>query len=212
MSTALSAGSKAIRARSPSSAPPERRDVGSTARTATEHPSERQERTSSESSEDFPAPGGPVTPTTWAGASPPSRPGATSARSAAASDRSAAARLSTRLSAAGAAARSRSRSRAPSSAPGPTPRSGRPREPAALGHELHDVAHDLREVEVLRRVHRGHAGPAQRGDVGLGDDPADHDRDLAGARGLERLHDRGDQLAVGAREDRQAHDVDALLQ
>ena len=62
-------------------------------------------------------PGGPVTPTTWAGASPPSRWGDTSASSAAISSRLAGERFSTRLSAAGAAVRSRSRSRAPSSAP-----------------------------------------------------------------------------------------------
>ena len=64
-----------------------------------------------------PAPGGPVTPTTCAGASPPSRAGETSASSAATCSRAAGVRFSIRFSAAGAAARSRSRSRAPSSAP-----------------------------------------------------------------------------------------------
>ena len=50
------------------------------------------------------------------------------------------------------------------------------RDAVALGDERDDVAHDLREVEVLRRVDRGDAGGLQRRDVGLGDDPADDDR------------------------------------
>ena len=53
---------RSIRARSPSSAPPERREVGSTASTATERPRARQSATSRESSDDLPTPGGPVTP------------------------------------------------------------------------------------------------------------------------------------------------------
>ena len=74
-----SAGSASIRARSPSSAPPERFDDGSTASTATLRPPARQPRTSALSSVDLPAPGGPVTPTTCAGASPPSAAGDTAA-------------------------------------------------------------------------------------------------------------------------------------
>ena len=57
-----SAGSASIRARSPSSAPPERLDVGSTASTATVRPAARQADVSADSSVDLPAPGGPVTP------------------------------------------------------------------------------------------------------------------------------------------------------
>ena len=112
-----SAGSASIRARSPSSAPPERLDEGSTASTATVRPLSRHAATSALSSVDLPAPGGPVIPTTCAGASPPSASGDTAASSAAISGRTAWERFSTRFSAAGAAARSRSRSRRPRSAP-----------------------------------------------------------------------------------------------
>ena len=81
----------------------------------------------------------------------------------------------------------------------------------ALRHQRHDVAHDLRQVEVLGRVDRRDAGRLQRLDVGLGDDPADDDRRVDAAV-AQRLHHGRDQLAVRAREDRQADDVDALLQ
>src|SRR3954468_5529192 len=106
-----------MRARSPSSAPPEILDDGSTARTATVRPSWRHVRTSSESSEDLPTPGGPVTPTTCAGASPPSAAGATACRSAAIASSCPGARLSTRFSTDGAALRSPSRNRRPRSSP-----------------------------------------------------------------------------------------------
>ena len=106
-----SPGSASIRARSPSSAPPERRDEGSTASTATVRPRARQTRASAPRSVDFPAPGGPVTPITWAGASPPSAAGPTAAASAAAAARPAGELFSTALQTAGAAARSRARSR-----------------------------------------------------------------------------------------------------
>src|SRR3712207_7002894 len=46
-----------------SSAPPERREEGSTASTATVRPRARHSATSADSSVDLPAPGGPVTPT-----------------------------------------------------------------------------------------------------------------------------------------------------
>ena len=68
-------GRTSIRARSPSSAPPERREVGSTASTATDRPRARHSATSRESSEDLPTPGGPVMPTMWAGASAAERGG-----------------------------------------------------------------------------------------------------------------------------------------
>ena len=98
-----SAGSASIRARSPSSAPPERFDEGSTASTATLRPSLRQPATSALSSVDLPAPGGPVTPTMCAGASRPRAAGETAPSRAEISGRAAADRFSTRLSAAGAA-------------------------------------------------------------------------------------------------------------
>ena len=109
MKTAWSDGSTSIRARSPSSAPPERREVGSTASTATDRPRARQAPTSRDSSDDLPTPGGPVTPTTCPGASPPSAAGDRSASSVAVSARDSGERFSTRFSTAGAALRSWSR-------------------------------------------------------------------------------------------------------
>src|ERR671915_1326689 len=103
-----------MRARSPSREPPERLDEGSTARTATVRARSRHSETSADRSVDLPAPGGPVTPTRCAGASPPSSEGEISARSAAAASRSA--RFSITLRAVGAAERSPDRSRLPSSA------------------------------------------------------------------------------------------------
>ena len=94
-------GRTSIRARSPSSEPPERLDDGSTASTATLRPRARHARTSADSSVDLPAPGGPVTPTTCAGASPPSAAGETSRSSAASSSRAAGVRVSTRFRTAG---------------------------------------------------------------------------------------------------------------
>ena len=101
MKTSRSAGSCSIRARSPSSAPPERLDDGSTASTATERPRARHSRSSAESSVDLPTPGGPVTPTTWPAPSPAAE------TSSAACSR--AVRVSSRFSAAGAAVRSPAR-------------------------------------------------------------------------------------------------------
>jgi hypothetical protein len=77
--------------------------------------------------------------------------------------------------------------------------------------ERDDVAHDLRQVEVLGRVDRRDAGGLQRLDVGVGDDPADDDRRVDAGL-AQRLDDARDELAVRARQDRQADDVDALLQ
>ena len=72
-----------MRARSPSSEPPLRRDEGSTASTATLSPAARHAPMSSDSSDDLPAPGGPVTPTMCPFASPPSAAGETLRSSAA---------------------------------------------------------------------------------------------------------------------------------
>src|SRR5262249_38299691 len=55
-----------IRIRSPSSAPPENGEDGSTASTPTRLPCERSARTSAEVVVDLPTPGAPVSPTTWA--------------------------------------------------------------------------------------------------------------------------------------------------
>ncbi len=83
--------------------------------------------------------------------------------------------------------------------------------PGALADQLDDLAHDLVDVEVLRRVDAGDAGLAQALGVGDGDDPADHDRDLD-ALLPQQPHHLGDQLQVGAGEDREADHVDVLLQ
>ena len=55
-----------MRMRSPSSAPPEKGDEGSTAMTATFSPFARRARTSASVVVDLPTPGAPVMPTTWA--------------------------------------------------------------------------------------------------------------------------------------------------
>ena len=81
----------------------------------------------------------------------------------------------------------------------------------AGGDEPDDVADDRREAEVLRRVDGGDPGPAQRLDVGLGDDPPDDHRDVDPPLG-EGGDDLGDQLAVRPGEDRQADHVDTLLE
>ena len=106
MKIAPSEGSCSIRARSPSSDPPLSRELGSTARTATDNSLARHPATSLESSVDLPTPGGPVTPTMWAAASAPSAAGEMSASSALASARAAGELLSTRFATAGAALRS----------------------------------------------------------------------------------------------------------
>jgi hypothetical protein len=64
----------------------------------------------------------------------------------------------------------------------------------------HDPAADL---EVLRRVHGGDAAPRAAAHVGVGDDPAAHDRDVAAAGLAQRADHVRDQLAVRAGQDRQ---------
>src|SRR5688500_4824105 len=64
--TPRSIATDSIRIRSPSSAPPEKGLVASTATTATVCPRCRQACTSRSARVDFPAPGGPVIPTRWA--------------------------------------------------------------------------------------------------------------------------------------------------
>ncbi len=61
------------------------------------------------------------------------------------------------------------------------------------------------------RVDPGDAGGQQRALVVRRDDAAHHHGDLAGAGRAQLLQHRGDQLRVGAREDREAHHVHALL-
>src|SRR5439155_1350088 len=158
-------------------APPERRDDGSTASTATERPSARQARTSSLSSVDLPAPGGPVIPTMWAGASPPSAAGAVACRSAATSSR--ALRFSTRLSTAGAA---------------------EDREPDHVDALLQGAGGDLRRRQPDAVVDDVHAGVARAdcdllGAVGVAVEPGLADEDLE--RAPESLGDALDLLADG---------------
>src|SRR5882757_6602218 len=66
MNTPLSVACSCIRTRSPSKAPPENGEDGSTARTPTRLPCLRRALTSADVDVDLPTPGDPVSPTTWA--------------------------------------------------------------------------------------------------------------------------------------------------
>src|SRR4051794_35459356 len=195
-----SRGSCWIRTRSPSSDPPETFDDGSTARTATLRPDPRHSGISADRSDDFPAPGGPVSPTRCERGSVPA-----SASSARACSRPRGERSSMTLSAAGAALRSLSRKRRPSEAP-----SGSGRCSVALGDEVDDVAHHLRDLEVLRGVDASDAVLEELLLVGHRDDPADDHRHV-GAGLLELPDHVGDQLHVRPGKDRQADHVDAFV-
>src|SRR4051812_43453593 len=194
-----SRGSCSMRARSPSSEPPERFDDGSTASTATVRPSPRQADTSADRSDDLPAPGGPVTPTRCAPSAAPTSPSSAAARSRPAGERS-----SITFSAAGPAVRSPDRRRRPSSAAS----GGAGGDTRTLGNQLDDVAHDLRELEVLRRVDARDTRFEQRPLVRRRDDPAHHYGDV-GASLPQLVHDARNQLAVRAGQDREPDDVDA---
>ena len=118
------------------------------------------------------------------------------------------------------ALRSPAASRAPSAAPSAAPRQAARRRasrpPAATPRPRRrcardqgdDVVHDPVELEVLRRVDRGDARGAQLGDVGVGDDAADHDRDVGAVQRRDHVRD---QLAVRAAQDREADHVHALV-
>src|SRR4051794_27582738 len=200
INTPSSRGSCWMRTRSPSSDPPLTFEDGSTARTATDRPDPRHSGSSTDRSDDLPAPGGPVSPTKCARGSAPA-----SASNARACSRPRAERSSMTFSAAGAAPRSPSRSRCPSSRP-----SGSGRSPVALGDEIDDVAHHLRHLEVLRRVDACDALLEQSLLVRHRDDPADdHGHVHAGL--LELADHVRDQLHVRAGEDRQADHVNAFV-
>ena len=199
MNTAVVARDRARSARGRRAAtPPERREVGSTASTATERADAASPRTSRDSSEDLPTPGGPVTPTMCPGASPPSAAGETAASSASACARaSGRAALDQVEHGRGGAGRSRFAQARPElaavgSAPGLKRRGGV--DAVALGDQRDDVAHHPVEIPVLGGVDRGHAGLAQRRRVGLGDDAADHHRHVLDAGLGERLEHGRDQL------------------
>src|SRR4051812_39360220 len=198
--TPSSRGSCWIRTRSPSSDPPETFEDGSTARTATLRPLPRQSGSSADSSDDLPAPGGPVRPIRWDRGSIPA-----SSSSARACSRPPGERSSMTLSAAGAALRSPSRRRRPSSAP-----SGSGRCSVPLGHQIDDVRHHLRHLEVLRGVDAGYALFTKLLLVGDRDDPADDHRHVD-ACVLELADHVGNQLHVRSRQDRQPDDVHALV-
>src|SRR4051794_10037711 len=198
--TPSSRGSCWIRTRSPSSDPPETFEDGSTARTATLRPLPRHSGSSADSSDGLPAPGGPVRPIRWDRGSIPA-----SSSSARACSRPRGERSSMTLSAAGAALRSPSRKRRPSEAP-----SGSGRCSVALGDEVDDVAHDLRDLEVLRGVDASDAVLEELLLVGHRDDPADDHRHV-GAGLLELPDHVGDQLHVRPGKDRQADHVDAFV-
>src|SRR5579883_1506369 len=75
-----------------------------------------------------------------------------------------------------------------------------------------DVAHDLRQIEVLWRVHARDAGLPQQLGVGGRNDAADHDGHVADAGPGEAVEHVAHQGDVAARQDRQADDMHALLE
>src|SRR5690348_10525222 len=79
-------------------------------------------------------------------------------------------------------------------------------------HDGDDVAHDLREVEILRRVDACDSGLDQQLGVGRRDDAADHDRHVADAGPGEAVEHVAHQRDMAARQDRQADDMYALLE
>ena len=107
--------------------------------------------TSAESSDDLPAPGGPVSPITCAGGSPPSAAGETSREQ---RERSLASARRAVLDQVQRGGRGRAVALAqPAAELGPVRQLSRGRGHAvALRHQLHDVAHDPADLEVLRRV------------------------------------------------------------
>ena len=230
---AASAASNSIRARSPSRAPPERRELGSTASIATVARAPRQACSSAESSVDLPAPGGPVIPITCPGASPPSARGRDLAQQRARPARGrSAVELSSRLSAAGrraqvALAQARAErgpvgahatddaARAAAVGGDGVAGAGRCRARCAAPAAPPTNSTMSRMICVISksfgRVDAATPASLQRRDVLLGDDPADdHRRGHAGL--AQRVDHRGDQLAVRAGEDRQPDHVHALLQ
>src|SRR6185369_4955780 len=205
MKTSGSEAYSCIRTRSPRSAPPVIGDDGSTATTATARPALRTSPISAETSVDLPAPGGPVIPTTCA----PPASGYSSRRAGSAT----AVRFST-------AVRSRARARRSPALAAATRLAARAAASAESVSRDTLVARPGVGSQVLghfgdrraRPEHPGDAGLGQGGDVVVGDDPAGCHEDVVEACVEEQLRDPGQERHVGARQDRQADDVDILLE
>src|SRR5690606_19217602 len=192
-----SSGSQTMRARSPRSAPPLRGLDGSTASTPTVRPCARSSPTSAETSVLLPTPGGPVMPKVReaCGASARSCERSSTMRGSA-SER----RFSTSEIAVAIALRSRLTIAAASS-----------RSDMVGAHELDELLHDRRELEVLRRVHARDAHLLQRFRVGVRNDAAHDDGDLIEPHLAHALEGLADELEVRARENREAHEVNAFV-
>ena len=78
--------------------------------------------------------------------------------------------------------------------------------------DVHQIAHDVLDLEVLGRVDARHAGRQQLLRVLGRDDAADHDRHVADAELAHPAQHLLDQRHVRAGEDREADDVHALLE
>src|SRR5690606_10104683 len=78
-------------------------------------------------------------------------------------------------------------------------------------HELDELLHDRRELEVLRRVHARDAHLLQRFRVGVRNDAAHDDGDLIEPHLAHALEGLADELEVRARENREAHEVNAFV-
>src|SRR6266540_1303976 len=205
MKTPGSTPVSAMRMRSPSTAPPEYGDVGSTATTPTFLSFARNVRTRRLISELFPAPGGPVNPTTWA--RPVCGKIRATASTASASSSSMrdmifpAARLSPRRS-----ARTSSGTESRGRRGDALRRVTASRPFARLLEERDDLAEGRPGTE-----HHPDARLLQLRDVLLRDDPSgDHD-DVARLPLPEQLDDGREEGHVGAAQRREANRVDVLL-
>ena len=206
MNTSRSPAYDCIRTRSPSSAPPVIGDDGSTATTATDRPAARTSPISAATSVDLPAPGGPVIPTMCA---PPGQ----------------------RVEPRGAPA--------PRRASGSRPRSGAAPAPAGR-RATRGVGEARSPARVRRRRRSAHAsraagvGPEVLGDLARSSCPGPKTaatpasvRAAMSSSGMippavtrtssrpslaEQLRDPRQERHVGARQDRQADDVDVLLE
>src|SRR5258706_1501410 len=172
--------------------------------TPTERPRSRASAMRAETSVDLPEPGGPVIPTRWAG--PPWGNRSRSAASATGVRFSTAVRIraSARRSPASAAS-ARVAARAAGAA---WPR-------AVTSDGLAGVRPEERRDLGDRRPGpegRGHPGLLERRDIVVRDDPAHDDEDIVHLRLAQEPDDARDERHVGARQDREPHDVDILLE
>src|SRR6266540_1216917 len=205
MKTPGSTPVSAMRMRSPSTAPPEYGDVGSTATTPTFLSCARNVRTRRLISELFPAPGGPVNPTTWARPVCGKIRATASTASASSSSMSEmtfpAARLSPRRS-----ARTSSGTDSRDRRGDGLRRVTASRTFARLLEERDDIPERRPRTE-----HHPDARLLELRDVVLRDDPSGHHDDVARLPLLQQLDDRREESHMGAAERGQADRVAVLL-